>query len=81
MSFEITVNILDTGLLPVICLANISASLWLENENSLRRLSLEELFFRAVVAKGEEVEGELGVWDSQMPTITYGMDRFQGPTV
>lgn len=42
---------------------------------------MEELFFRAVVAKGEEVEGELGVWDSQMPTITYGMDRFQGPTV
>lgn len=63
MSFEITVNILDTGLLPVICLANISASLWLENENSLRRLSLEELFFRAVVAKGEEVEGAGWTWN------------------
>ena len=31
--------------------------------------------------KGKGGAGELGVWDQQMQTITYRMDKQQGPTV
>ena len=36
-----------------------------------------------MVAKGERVSGRdgLGVWDEQMQTIIYRMDKQQGPTV
>ena len=37
---------------------------------------------RPVVAKGKGAEMvELGVWNEQMQTSTYAMDKQQGPTV
>ena len=39
------------------------------------------MLHRLVVAKREGVGGGLGVWDEQMKTIIYRMDKQQGPTV
>ena len=41
-----------------------------------------DIDIRLVVAKGKGVETvELGVWNEQMQTSTYAMDKQQGPAV
>ena len=47
------------------------------------RNRLTDVENRLVIAKGEERWGRdgLGVWGRQMQTVTYRMDKQQGPTV
>ena len=50
---------------------------------SMKQNGLTDIENRRVVAKGQEekVKERMGVWDQQIQTITYEMDKQQGPTV
>ena len=59
----------------------VEPKIWHKGTSLQNRDSLTDMGNRLVVAKeGWEMHG-LGVWDQQMQTFIYSIDKQQGPTI